>query len=125
MSLATEKKSGVVAQFRRAANDTGSPEVQIAMLTHRINELAGHFNTHAKDHASRRGLLMLVSRRRRLLDYLRRHNQESYLNIIGRLSLRKYPPLPDLADCGILWGSPLGGREAASRDDVGQSQTTN
>ena len=89
MSLSPERKSALIKENATKANDTGSPEVQIAMLTHRINELAGHFSTHAKDHASRRGLLMLVSRRRRLLDYLRRHNQESYLNIIGRLSLRK------------------------------------
>lgn len=89
MSITKERKSEIIQEFRRTETDTGSPEVQIAMLTHRINELAGHFSTHAKDHASRRGLLMLVSRRRRLLDYLRRHNQESYLNIIGRLSLRK------------------------------------
>ncbi|MGE5191583.1 MAG: 30S ribosomal protein S15 [Deltaproteobacteria bacterium] len=89
MSITKERKTEIIQEFRRTETDTGSPEVQIAMLTHRINELAGHFNTHAKDHASRRGLLMLVSRRRRLLDYLRRHNQESYLNIIGRLSLRK------------------------------------
>ena len=89
MAVLSERKTAVVQQYRTHETDTGSPEVQIAMLTHRINELAGHFSTHAKDHASRRGLLMLVSRRRRLLDYLRRHNQESYLNIIGRLSLRK------------------------------------
>ena len=89
MAVSNTQKAQLVREYQRVAGDTGSPEVQIAMLTHRINELAGHFNTHAKDHASRRGLLMLVSRRRRLLDYLRRHNQESYLNIIGRLSLRK------------------------------------
>ena len=87
--LASEKKSDVIIRYRTHDTDTGSPEVQIAMLTHRINELTNHLSTHAKDHASRRGLLMLVSRRRRLLDYLRRHNQETYLTIIGRLSLRK------------------------------------
>jgi small subunit ribosomal protein S15 len=89
MSVTTEKKAEVIRKFAKKPSDTGSPEVQIAMLTHRINELTGHLTTHAKDHASRRGLLMLVSRRRRLLDYLRRHNQETYLSIIGRLSLRK------------------------------------
>ena len=89
MSITSERKTEIINQFRRKEGDTGSPEVQIAMLTHRINDLAGHFATHSKDHASRRGLLMLVSRRRRLLDYLRRHNQESYLEVIGRLSLRK------------------------------------
>ena len=89
MSITKERKTEIINEYRRKDGDTGSPEVQIAMLTHRINELTGHLTTHAKDHASRRGLLMLVSRRRRLLDYLRHHNQESYLNIIGRLSLRK------------------------------------
>jgi small subunit ribosomal protein S15 len=89
MSITKERKTEIIHEFQRAEADTGSPEVQIAMLTHRINELTNHLTSHAKDHASRRGLLMLVSRRRRLLDYLRRHNQEVYLNIIGRLSLRK------------------------------------
>jgi small subunit ribosomal protein S15 len=89
MSITKERKTEIIRDFRRTDDDTGSPEVQVAMLTHRINELTSHLSSHKKDHASRRGLLMLVSRRRRLLDYLRRHNQESYLNIIGRLSLRK------------------------------------
>jgi small subunit ribosomal protein S15 len=89
MSITKERKTEIIQEFRRADADTGSPEVQIAMLTHRINELTNHLTSHAKDHASRRGLLMLVSRRRRLLDYLRRHHQEAYLSIIGRLSLRK------------------------------------
>ena len=89
MSITKERKTEIIQEFRRTETDTGSPEVQIAMLTHRINELTNHLNSHSKDHASRRGLLMLVSRRRRLLDYLRRQNQESYLTIIGRLSLRK------------------------------------
>jgi small subunit ribosomal protein S15 len=89
MSITKERKSEIIQEFRRSDGDTGSPEVQVAMLTHRVNELTAHLATHPKDHASRRGLLMLVSRRRRLLDYLRRHNSEAYLNIIGRLSLRK------------------------------------
>lgn len=89
MSITKERKTTIIQEYRRSEADTGSPEVQIAMLTHRINELTGHLNTHPKDHASRRGLLMLVSRRRSLLDYLRRENQEGYLAIIGRLSLRK------------------------------------
>src|ERR1700747_2067963 len=97
MSITKERKTEIINEFRRTESDTGSPEVQIAMLTHRINELTGHFSTHAKDHASRRGLLMLVSRRRRLLDYLRRHNQESYLSIIGRLSLRKERAASDVS----------------------------
>ena len=89
MSITKERKTTIIQEYRRSEADTGSPEVQIAMLTHRINELTVHLNTHPKDHASRRGLLMLVSRRRSLLDYLRRENQEGYLAIIGRLSLRK------------------------------------
>lgn len=89
MSITKERKTAIIQEYRRSDADTGSPEVQIAMLTHRINELTQHLQTHHKDHASRRGLLMLVSRRRRLLDYLRRENQEGYLTIIGRLSLRK------------------------------------
>jgi small subunit ribosomal protein S15 len=71
MSLATEKKTGVVAQFQRGANDTGSPEVQIALLSERINGLGEHFGAHKRDHASRRGLVKLVNQRRKLLDYLR------------------------------------------------------
>jgi len=89
MSITKERKTEIISDFRRAEGDTGSPEVQIAMLTHRIEELTGHLATHPKDHSSRRGLLMLVSQRRRLLDYLRRHAQEKYLSIIGRLQLRK------------------------------------
>ena len=89
MSTSAAAKAQIVQDFKVHEKDTGSPEVQIALLTHRINELTSHLNTHPKDHASRRGLLMLVSRRRRLLDYLRRENQEGYLAIIGRLSLRK------------------------------------
>lgn len=89
MSITKERKTEIIHEYRRTDADTGSPEVQIAMLTHRIEELTTHLNTHPKDHASRRGLLMLVSRRRRLLDYLRRHNQEKYLHIIGRLQIRK------------------------------------
>ena len=89
MSITKERKTAIIQEFRRKEADTGSPEVQIAMLTHRINELTAHLNSHMKDHASRRGLLMLVSRRRTLLQYLRRTNQNSYLDVIGRLNLRK------------------------------------
>jgi len=71
MSIATIDKAKVVSEYQRAANDTGSPEVQVALLTSRINELTTHFKAHAKDHHSRRGLLKMVSRRRKLLDYLR------------------------------------------------------
>lgn len=89
MSITKERKTEIISDFRRSEGDTGSPEVQIAMLTHRIEELTSHLTSHPKDHSSRRGLLMLVSQRRRLLDYLRRHAQEKYLSIIGRLQLRK------------------------------------
>jgi small subunit ribosomal protein S15 len=89
MSITKERKTAIISEFRRSDADTGSPEVQIAMLTHRINELTLHLNSHQKDHASRRGLLMLVSRRRQLLQYLRRTNPSGYLEIITRLNLRK------------------------------------
>ena len=89
MSLATLKKQEVMAQYQRAANDTGSPEVQVALLTARINELTGHFKAHSKDHHSRRGLLKIVSRRRKLLDYLNDRKPESYTKLIQSLGLRK------------------------------------
>jgi small subunit ribosomal protein S15 len=89
MAITKEHKTKLISEFRRSENDTGSPEVQIAVLTHRINELTGHLTSHVKDHASRRGLLMLVSQRRRLLNYLRRANLESYQSLIGRLQIRK------------------------------------
>lgn len=89
MSVADIKKSDVVAQFARGANDTGSPEVQVALLTVRIVELTGHFKTHAKDHHSRRGLLRMVSRRRKLLDYLKGEDADRYRALIEKLGLRK------------------------------------
>lgn len=89
MTITKERKQELIADFRRGDNDTGSPEVQIAILTSRINELTEHLRTHKKDHASRRGLLMMVSRRRRLLDYLRKVDPQRYLDIIGRLGIRK------------------------------------
>jgi small subunit ribosomal protein S15 len=79
----------VIAEHRTHETDTGSSEVQVAILTERINELSEHFKVHKKDHHSRRGLLKLVSRRRRLLSYLRRKNLESYTTLIGRLGLRR------------------------------------
>ena len=88
-AVETSKKSEVVAQFARAANDTGSPEVQVALLTTRINELTVHFKAHAKDHHSRRGLLKLVGRRRRLLDYLKKTDNDRYRTIIDKLGIRK------------------------------------
>ena len=87
--LAPEKKSEVIARFRTHDADTGSPEVQIAVLSERIGDLTQHFKTHAKDHASRRGLLMLVSKRRRLLDYLKVHDTDRYRTVITKLGIRK------------------------------------
>ncbi|MCA9023704.1 MAG: 30S ribosomal protein S15 [Planctomycetaceae bacterium] len=89
MSLTKEKKTELIEQYRRSDDDTGSPDVQIAVLTQRINELTEHLKQHSKDHASRRGLLMMVSRRRRLLDYVREHDSDRYLNLLERLNIRK------------------------------------
>ncbi len=87
--LATAKKTDLIQRFRTHDSDTGSPEVQIAILSERIGELTEHFKTHKKDHASRRGLLMLVSKRRRLLDYLKTHDTDRYRDVIGKLGIRK------------------------------------
>jgi small subunit ribosomal protein S15 len=89
MSITTEKKTEIIGSFGRGDQDTGSPEVQIALLTARINDLTDHFKAHKKDHASRRGLLMMVSKRSSLLKYLRLHNRKSYLEVISRLGIRK------------------------------------
>ncbi len=89
MAVTTEQKAQVISDYQRIKGDTGSPEVQIALLTTRINDLIGHFKAHVKDHHSRRGLLKMINHRRKLLDYLKRKNSESYLKIIERLSLRK------------------------------------
>ena len=89
MAIVTAEKARIVADFQRVAGDTGSPEVQVALLTARINDLTGHFKEHVKDHHSRRGLLKMVSQRRKLLDYLKRTNADSYHALIGRLGLRK------------------------------------
>lgn len=89
MAITTAQKAQIVQDFQRAQGDTGSPEVQVALLTARINDLTGHFKAHVKDHHSRRGLLKLVSRRRKLLDYLKNTNAEGYRALIDRLGLRK------------------------------------
>lgn len=89
MTITKDLKQEVIRGYRRSNDDSGSPEVQIALLTSRINSLTGHMRTHSKDYASRRGLLAMVSRRRRLLDYLRKVNPQKYLDIIGRLGIRK------------------------------------
>jgi small subunit ribosomal protein S15 len=89
MAITKERKSQIIDQFRRQSVDTGSPEVQIALLTARITELTEHLRTHKKDHASRRGLLMMVSKRSSLLTYLREGDRNRYLAVIGKLGLRK------------------------------------
>jgi small subunit ribosomal protein S15 len=89
MSITTEKKADIVKEFGRGSDDTGSPEVQVAILTNRINTLTDHFKTHAKDNHSRRGLLMMVNKRRSLLDYLRREDEKRYTDLIAKLGLRK------------------------------------
>jgi small subunit ribosomal protein S15 len=89
MAISTTDKAKIVTDYQRAQGDTGSPEVQVALLTARINDLTGHFKAHSKDHHSRRGLLMLVSQRRKLLDYLKRKNVDGYRSLIERLGLRK------------------------------------
>jgi small subunit ribosomal protein S15 len=85
----SEAKAGLIEQYRVHPKDTGSPEVQIALLSERINYLTTHLQAHAKDHASRRGLIMMVNKRRRLLDYLNRRDPDRYREIVARLSLRK------------------------------------
>jgi len=89
VSLVKEKKTEIIENYRTHNTDTGSPEVQIAILSERISYLTDHFKTHKKDHHSRRGLLKLVGRRRSLLDYLKRNDPSRYLEIIGRLGIRK------------------------------------
>lgn len=89
MVMTTERKEQIVAEYGLKEGDTGSPEVQVALLTERIRYLTDHFKTHPKDHHSRRGLLKLVGQRRRLLGYLKRKDRERYLNLIQRLGLRK------------------------------------
>jgi small subunit ribosomal protein S15 len=89
MSITPERKQTVMSDFATRSNDTGSPEVQVAVLTERITNLTEHLKNHKKDFASRRGLLMMVGRRRRLLDYLRRKEQSRYQTLIERLGLRR------------------------------------
>jgi len=89
MTLAASEKSEIVSSYGRDTKDTGSPEVQVAILTKRINELTSHFKEHAKDHHSRRGLLKMVSRRRKLLDYLKKTDFKVYKSLIEKLGLRK------------------------------------
>jgi len=89
VALSKDRKTGIIGDYRTHDSDTGSPEVQVALLSERINYLTEHFKTHAKDHHSRRGLLKLVGQRRRLLDYLKRKDSERYAELIRRLGIRK------------------------------------
>ncbi len=89
MAVTTEQKADIVKEYQHAPGDTGSSEVQVALLTARINGLSDHFKANIKDHHSRRGLLKMVSRRRKLLDYLKRTNETSYRDLIAKLGLRK------------------------------------
>ena len=89
MPLTRESKSRVIDQYKVHAKDTGSPEVQVAILSERISYLTDHFRVHRKDHASRRGLLVMVSKRKRLLEYLKRRDPERYQQVIERLGIRK------------------------------------
>ena len=89
MSITAERKTALIKEHAQKSGDTGSPEVQVAILTERINNLTQHFKSHAKDNHSRRGLLMLVNQRRSLLDYLRRKDEQRYTDLIGKLGLRK------------------------------------
>ena len=89
MSLTKEKKAELIGKYGRSDGDTGSAEVQVALLTERINELTGHLREHSKDHHSRRGLIRMVNQRRKLLDYLKRKNADRYTKLIERLGLRR------------------------------------
>ena len=89
MSLSTQEIAAIVADYATKEGDTGSPQVQVALLTHNINKLQGHFKSHKKDHHSRRGLVRMVSTRRKLLDYLKGKNVEAYQDLIKRLGLRR------------------------------------
>ena len=89
MALSAQTKDKIVKEYQLADNDTGSPEVQVALLTHNINSLQDHFREHGKDHHSRRGLIRMVNQRRKLLDYLKGKDQNRYLTLIQRLGLRR------------------------------------
>ena len=89
MSLSTEQKGQIVSEYQRSQGDTGSPEVQVALLTANIQHLTDHFNTHKKDHHSRRGLLHMVNQRRKLLDYLKGKDSQRYQDLIASLGLRR------------------------------------
>ena len=111
MSITAERKQALIKEHAQGKGDTGSPEVQVAILTERILNLTQHFKTHAKDNHSRRGLLMLVNKRRSLLDYLRREDEDRYTGLIGKLGLRKYfggAPLRRPSHIGAIRNSAAG-----------------
>ena len=89
MSMSAEQKQSIITDYRQSDGDTGSPEVQVALLSHQIRHLTEHFKEHIHDHHSRRGLLRMVNRRRNLLDYLKSKNQQRYKDLIGKLGLRR------------------------------------
>ena len=89
MAISADQKASIVNEYQRVAGDTGSPEVQVALLSARINDLSDHFKEHSHDHHSRQGLLRMVSQRRKLLDYLKKKDLERYRDLIARLGLRK------------------------------------
>jgi small subunit ribosomal protein S15 len=89
MSMSTERKRTIIEEYQRVGGDTGSPEVQVALLSERIQHLTGHFKVHAHDHHSRRGLMKMVAQRRKLLDYLKARDADRYKELIARLGLRK------------------------------------
>lgn len=89
MAMSAEQKAAIIGDFRQAEGDTGSPEVQVALLSHQISHLTEHFKEHIHDHHSRRGLLKMVNQRRNLLDYLKSRNQQRYKDLIAKLGLRR------------------------------------
>ena len=110
MALTAEKKAEIVKEYQVGAGDTGSPEVQVALLTANIEQLQGHFQSHSHDHHSRRGLIRMVNQRRKLLDYLKRKDTQRYSDLIKRLGLRRSEarPAPTLADLAAPAGLPAG-----------------
>ncbi len=119
MAQTTEMKTQTISEFRVHEKDTGSPEVQVALLTRRITELTEHFKTHSKDHHSRRGLLKMVGRRRRLLDYLKGQDLERYRTTIERLGIRKYTHRPgSRSSRRAPEAHALGGRDRCSPSDL-------
>src|SRR4029077_16290067 len=123
MGIALQQRQGVIEQFRVHQTDTGSPEVQVALLSQRIDHLTGHFKIHVKDHHSRRGLLKLVGQRRRLLDYLKKTDFDRYQSLIQRLGIRKKPFLTQCPPVSPpLSTSPLRGSSYDKKSGIGFSR---